>query len=209
MKYWLLIRTLVVVGAIGVYAVVSGKDFGTMGHTFPIEEENILTVLQKNVSEKDSHRKLLKEKKRLLHQAKKPAPVQGLRETKKPRKFFVDLSFKIDRDITGSKGSFIVKSGTSVNPLERVTLTSGVLFFDGSQKTHVDWAKQQIGDFKWVLTQGEPIVIEELERRPVYFDQNGIYTSRFKIEQIPAKVTQNGKYLLVQEVIAQEKDEEK
>lgn len=112
----------------------------------------------------------------------------------------VDLTFRVDRDIQDTKGTLIAKKGTMVNPLERIQLSSGLLFFDGSKESHLAWARQQTGDFKWILVDGKPIEIEEKEKRPVYFDQKGAYTSRFQIKNIPAKVIQKGKHLLIEEI---------
>ena len=88
-----------------------------------------------------------------------------------------------------------------MNPLEHISLSSGLIFLDGTRETHLAWAREQVGNFKWILVKGKPIEIEEKEKRPIYFDQLGVYTSRFHIENIPAKVIQRGKHLQVEECV--------
>ena len=173
-----------------------GKDFGTMGHTFPIEEESFLSFMQR----KGFGQRMLDAKKILFEKAKQPLSVK-MGVARQPRSFQLDLTFKVEKDIEDANGQVIAKRGTAVNPLEKTKLSSGLLFLDGSNETHLNWARKQKGNFKWILVSGKPIDLEEMERRPIYFDQGGFYTARFQIENVPAKVSQKGKLLLVEEVV--------
>lgn len=190
--------------AIGSHDSVSGKDFGIMGQTFSIEEESFLEFLQKQLANKDYNQKIAQIKATLLEKAQNPDPVEGLHLAQKFRLSLLDLSFKVKKDIQDTTGIVIAKAGTTVNPLEQITLSSGLLFLDGTNEAHLAWARQQSGNFKWILVKGKPIEIEEREKRPIYFDQKGAHAARFQIENIPAKVVQRGKYLLVQELVLQE-----
>ncbi len=196
-----IIILLIVIGSCG---SVFGKDFGTMGQPFLIEEDNFLEFLQRNLTGKDLIQKVAQSKTIFLEQAKSPAPVDGLTPAKRSRRFLLDLSFKVEKNIEDTTGTIIAKAGTTVNPLEKIKLSSGLLFLDGSKETHLEWARQQTGKFKWILIKGKPSEIEEKEKRPIYFDQRGIYTTRFQIENVPAKVVQKGKYLLIEELALQE-----
>ena len=197
-------RIIIFLIVVGSCDSVSGKDFGTMGHTFPIEEESFLEFLQKRLAGNGFSQKIARIKEVLLKNAMNPVPVDGLHLAKKFRTYRLDLSFEAEKDIKDTEGRIIAKGGTTVNPLEQIQLTSGLLFLDGSKETHLAWARQQSGNFKWVLVKGKPTEVEEKEKRPIYFDQGGAYTTRFEIENIPAKVVQRGKYLLVQELVLQE-----
>ena len=175
-----------------------------MGQVFPIEEESFIEFLQKKLSGQGSSPHLSSLKEGLLEKAKTPAKVDGLGTVKKSRSFLLDLSFKVEKDIKDSTGVIVVKAGTIINPLEKMQLSSGLIFLDGSDEMHLKWARQQIGNFKWIMTNGKPIELEEQEKRPIYFDQGGAYVSRFQIENIPAKVVQKGHLLLVEELALQE-----
>ena len=173
------------------------KDFGTFGQTFPIKEEDLLDYLQKQKTQKS----LSSIKDRLLAMAQNPAPVKGVFEATEYHRFFIDPTFTAQQDIKDAQGRIVIKKGTSVNPLQKISLSKGLLFFDGSKSSHVKWAREQKGDFKWVLVAGKPIDLESQEGQPVYFDQQGHYLSRFNINHIPAKITQKGLVLEVEEIV--------
>lgn len=174
---------------------VFAKDFGTLGHVFPIEEDNLLEFLQKEMPSKSIQ--ILRD--RVFEIAQSPSPVQGIEKAKRSRSFTVDLTFKVSQDIRDSKGGILAKAGTLVNPLEKIRLSSGLLFLDGSNEAELEWARKQPGKYKWILIAGRPIDLEAQENRPIYFDQAGRYVARFQIEHTPAKVTQKEKVLLVEE----------
>lgn len=204
MKKWMSDKIILFLIAIGSHDSASGKDFGTLGQTFPIEEENFLEFLQKQLAGKDLNQQLAQIKTTLFEKAQNPAPVEGLHLADKFRLTLLDLSFKVKKDIYDTTGVLIAKAGTTVNPLERINLSSGLLFLDGTKENHLAWARQQSGNFKWILVNGKPLEVEEQEKRPIYFDQRGTHAARFQIENVPAKVVQRGKYLLVQELALQE-----
>lgn len=184
---------------------VSCKDFGIRGQTFPIEEESFLDFLARTLNAKDATQKMEKVRADLIENFQNPSPVKGLKETEKFRSFLVDPSFEVKKDIKDREGKVLVKAGTVINPLKQVSISSNLIFFDGSNEKHLVWARQQTGDCKWILVKGKPIELEEQEKRAVYFDQNGIYTSRFLIEHVPSRVSQKGNLLLIEEMVLEEK----
>ena len=186
---------------------LEGRDFGIMGNTFPIAEESMIKFFSRAIEALPSEllEKRQEEAKRLLvHQAQHPQPVSRLKEAKEYRSFHFDPSFTAKEEIKGSKGTVIVPSGTKVNLLETVSLSTGLLFIDGDNKVHIEWARKQVGNYKWVLIKGAPIALEQKELRPVYFDQRGWLTSYFHIQHVPAKVSQEGTFLLIEEIPAKE-----
>ena len=182
------------------YGNAFGKDLGNMGHTFPIIEVSFLEFLQRSLTPEGVKAKIEQAKEQLLHKALEPLPIFGIKKATKNRSFTLDPTFEVKEDIRDSKGNLIAKRGTKINPLEKMQLNSSLLFLNGDDKEQLSWAKRQKGVNKWILVQGKPIEIEEKLSRPIFFDQNGFYTSRFKIENTPAKVSQKGRALLVEEV---------
>lgn len=205
MKNWIKASSLFLFFFIGSPEEIFSKDFGTMGQNFPIIEESFLEFLQRNSAGKDLTLKIRQAKEILLKKAKNPSPVPKLSKAKKSHVYTLDLTFQVDKDIFDTSGNLIACKGTQINPLEKIELSTGLLFFDGNDKQQLDWASQQPENFKWILVAGKPLEIEEKEKRPVYFDQKGSLTQRFKIRNIPAKITQQGKYLLVEEIALQER----
>lgn len=180
---------------------LSGKDFGRMGETFPIEDESLLQFMERSLSKKAIKGKILESKAALLEIAKNPTPVQGIGISKESKAFLLDPSFKATKDIRDANGTILVKAGTLVNPLESIELSSGLLFLDGDEADQLDWARRQGEGFKWILVKGKPLAIEELEGRPIYFDQRGVYSSWLQVRNTPARVTQKGRHLLIEEVV--------
>lgn len=176
------------------------KDFGYNGHAFPIEEESLARLIQKKMREAFLQDRWGALQQSLIEQAIHPKPVMGLQEAHQTRSFLLDPSFTVKEDLHNHTGKIFAQKGTQINPLHHTSLSSGLLFFDGDNEKHLAWAKEQQGHFKWILVKGNPIRLEEQEKIPVYFDQHGFYIRQFRIEHIPAKVSQQGSYLLIEEV---------
>ncbi len=182
---------------------VHAKDLGVKGERFPILEEDFSVFLTNKMQAIPSEywiRRKEEARKRLVFLAKHPSAVSFLKEARKYRSFHFDPSHVAKEEVKNSQGKVVVLRGQKVNPLHFTALSSGLAFFDGDNDEHIAWAKQQKGNFKWVLVKGAPIALEEKELLPVYFDQGGKYTSLFGIRHIPARVTQAGDHLLVEEI---------
>ena len=108
------------------------------------------------------------------------APVEGLSEAIEYRGFFFEPG--------GHTGHL-----AGVFPLEPL------LFFDGTNLDHIEWAQRQ-ESAKWVLVAGNPIEVEERTGRTVFFDQMGVLSRQFGIEKVPSKVSQQGGKILVEEI---------
>jgi conjugal transfer pilus assembly protein TraW len=182
---------------------LEGKNFEIRGTVFPISEENFADFLSRQVQELPSRELVRRQEEsrlQLVRQASNPPPAPHIQEAAEYRFFLFNPSYIAKEEIKDGKGNIVVWKGAFVNPLERISLSSGLLFFDGENKQHIEWAKKQMGNFKWVLTKGVPTVLEQKERRPVYFDQGGRYALRFQIQRVPARVTQHGVSLWIEEV---------
>ena len=92
------------------------------------------------------------------------------------------------------------KAGTHVNPLEHTSLAAPMLFFDGSDESHLQWALAENASSRLILTKGSPLQLEEKIERPVFFDQQALLTKKLKIQFIPARVTQEGVVLKIEEI---------
>ena len=199
----------VLITCLSLYFMTSliAKDFGYNGPAFPIEEESLAKLIQKKMSEALLQDRLGNLQQSLIEQATHPRPVAGLQEASHTRSFLLDPSFTVKEDLHTYTGTVFAQKGTKINPLHHTSLASGLLFFDGDNEKHLAWAKKQVGRFKWILVKGSPIELEVQEKVPVYFDQQGIYVRQFHIEHIPAKVSQQGSYLLIEEVALEERGE--
>lgn len=182
------------------------KDFGAQGVLFPIEEEdpivtikNKLRVMEKS-GELERHNKELQ--KRASASVERPKPVEGLTRATQTRVFYYDPTYVVKTDITDSQGRIFAKQGTKINPLETVTLSHNLLFFDGDDIEQRAWViqKSREGPFKLILIKGAPLSLSEELKVPVYFDQSGVLTQKFGIQHIPTLVTQQGLRLRIEEI---------
>lgn len=184
------------------------EDLGTIGPTYAITEPNLLAFIEQRLREKERSGELA----RLEAQARargteavtQPKPVPGLRATETARSFYFDPSFTLDRNILDGQGHLLFAAGLRKNPLEVVSLSKHLLFFDARDRRQVARARELIashqGKVKPILTAGSYLDLMKSWRTPVYYDQQGVLVRRFGITQVPALVSQEGMRLRIDEL---------
>ena len=209
--------------AIRDYAI---RDYGIIGNTFEILEEDFLEMIEKRLKKLEGDGNLQEHQQKIAKQAqekiKRPKPVEGIQHTKELRSFTYDPSITVPYDLKDHQGKVFHKAGTKVNPLDFKSLSKPLLFIDGDDEVQVTWAMEhkemkhnvmgqgaigQNSNSQIILTSGSPFELMEKFDRPIYFDQEGVLTKKLGIQQVPAKVTQQGKCLLIEEVLLKKVDE--
>jgi conjugal transfer pilus assembly protein TraW len=189
-----------------IFLAVLAIDLGRSGQTFPVQEQSLLEYIVQQASQskfdKEGYGKEVEE------YIKNPTPVAGLSAAVSKRSFLFNPTHIVEEDIEVD-GELFAKAGDKINPLDWMKFDETLLFFDGSDKGQLAWAKKARSNAKWILVKGSPLDLEEKEKRPVYFDQSGIYTARFQIEHFPAKVIQQGNQLVIEELVVDEEGDEK
>jgi conjugal transfer pilus assembly protein TraW len=190
-----------------VMTTAHAKDLGVYGETFPIAEEDLLTLIQNRLKTMEGDGSLAQVQQELAKKAaqkiRRPAPVKGLVKTHTPRQWFYDPSLTVDKDIKDPRGHLIAAKGQVINPLETLSWGAPLLLFDGDDPEQVAWAEQEHTLAKWVLVKGSPVDMEEKLKRPVYFDQAGMLAGKFAIMQVPCRISQKDKKLWVEELTVQ------
>ncbi len=202
--YPLLTSLGMLVGAAPAYAV----DLGVIGPTYEISEPHLLSMIEQRLREKERSGELARlqedARARGIAGVTNPAPVAGLRGTETARTFYFDPSFTLDRNILGPKGELLFPAGTRKNPLEVVSLSRRLLFFDARDRRQVSRAQAVItayeGRVKPILTGGSYLDLMKAWHTPVYYDQQGLLTQRFGIRHVPALVSQEGLRLRIDEL---------
>jgi conjugal transfer pilus assembly protein TraW len=182
--------------------LLQAEDYGVRGHLFSIQEQDLLEFLKYKLSALSvKETQLLEEKiqQQYLNMAKEPKGME-IGESKVHRIYYFDPSITASKDIYDHQGSVIVTKGSRFNPLSIGSLPQDLLFIDGSNESHVKWAKEQGASTRWILTNGRPLELEEQEERPIYFDQFGFLIAKLEIKNIPAKVTQENNQLKIEEI---------
>jgi conjugal transfer pilus assembly protein TraW len=184
------------------------EDLGTVGETYAIAEPHLLNYIEQTLREKEKSGELanLEEqaKSRVIDSIRNPKPLTGIKPTQTARTFYFDPSIKVEQNITDDKGNIIVPAGTTKNPLEVVSLSKHLLFFDGSDPQQVRHARALIdhygGKVKPILVAGSYLDLMKVWQLSVYFDQQGVLTRKFGITQVPALVSQEGLRLRIDEL---------
>lgn len=183
-------------------------DLGTLGPTYEIAEPHLLQMIEQRLREKERTGELARieqdARARGTEAVRSPAPVAGVQTTAQPRTFYFDPTYTLDRNILGAQGELMFTAGTKANPLDVVSLSRHLLFFDARDSRQVRRARELMahyqGKVKPILTGGSYLDLMKSWRIPVYYDQQGLLTRRLGITQVPALVSQEGRRLRIDEM---------
>ena len=186
----------------------SANSAERLGPVQPIVEPDFVAEIRKTLKQKERSGELAKLQREATDRAKRhveePPPVANVTRTTKARTFYLDPSYTQATAVYDHKGKMIVAAGTRVNPLEYITLSTRMLFFDGRDPDQVKKAmvliKQAKQGIKPVLVGGKPFEMSRREKLRFYFDQGGELVRRFGIVHVPAMVSQDGYRIRVDEL---------
>ena len=208
------LKTLLLLLCVGSPIALHSKDFGVRGKIAPITEENPIVLIQSKLKGMEERGDLEQHNRELQKKTKaaieRPKPVEGLSKAIKTHIFYYDPTYIVPEDLKDHTGQIFYKKGTKINPLETVSLSQNLLFFDGDDDEQVAFAKEKLKEkskenlkessVKLVLVKGAPLALSEELKIPVYFDQSGLLTKKLGIHHVPALVTQEGMRLRVEEI---------
>ena len=174
----------------------TGTDLGTWGDLWPVEEPDMLTVIENRLQSLqqsgEMDRKMTEFKARVVRNSQRPPPVDGIKRAVRYERRWFDPSVRVDKDLADSHGNIFARAGQVFNPLEMTPFNETLLFINGDDPEQVAWVKRQKpGSLisRIILVRGNiPETSEKLDSR-IYFDQNGALTTRFGISDVPARVT--------------------
>ncbi len=177
-----------------------------MGPVYPIAEQDMLLTIEQRLKALEESGELARieedAKARYRAYVERPEGVH-LPRAKKNRTYYVDPSLTVPYDIRDHEGRIIHPAGTTVNPLHYITLSKQLLFFDGDDPEQVRWARLMVDKdslrVKPILTNGPIMALMKEWKLRLYFDQRGKLTERFRIQRVPAIVSQDGKRLKIVE----------
>jgi conjugal transfer pilus assembly protein TraW len=190
--------------------IAAALGLGVIGPTYAISEPDLLVELQSKLWEKARSGELQQLERsaraRVVASIQTPPSVPGLARSDHARTFYFDPSVTIGEPIVDAQGQVLVAAGTRTNPLDIVSLSQRLLFFDGRDPDQVRQARALVerygGKVKPILTAGSYLDLMRRWRFRVYFDQQGALVHKLGIAQVPALVSQEGKRLRVDELEA-------
>jgi conjugal transfer pilus assembly protein TraW len=194
--------------AVGSSKHAAAAHLGTIGPVYAITEPDLMveidTTLRQATADGRLARSEAEARTRILRGIEDPPPIAGITKAMRRSTRFHDPSMVVPEVITDATGRIVVAAGTRVNPLDTVTLSKPLLFFDGRDDAQVTRARELLdrhrGAMKPVLTAGSWLALMRRWKQPVYFDQHGQITTRLGITHVPALVTQEGRRLRIDEL---------
>jgi conjugal transfer pilus assembly protein TraW len=183
-------------------------NLGTIGPTYPVAEKNLLDVIMARLRAKEASGELKRHEQeardRAAYAVNNPRPVDGLRRAQAARTFYFDPSFTLQSNVVDSTGAVLFPAGTRKNPLDVVSLSKHLLFFDARDPGQVARARELIehyqGKVKPILVGGSFLDLMKRWNKPVFYDQDGTLVRKFGIAAVPAIVSQEGQRLRIDEV---------
>lgn len=188
--------------------VALARDLGARGPLYGISEPDLLQEMLEVMRSKQASGELehLQEeaRRRAIARVETPPVVPGLRRTVKARTYLFDPSVRFDEPVVDDQGRIVIPAGTVGNPLQTVRLTRELLLFDGRDPDQVKLAKARLDELgprlKPILVAGQPLALTRQWKVQVFFDQDGLLVQRFGIRQVPARITQDGLQLKIEEL---------
>ena len=195
--------------AVACGAAARAEDLGKIGPTYPIAERHLLDHIMSRLREKERTGELKKFEQlateRATQSVANPKPIPGLSRVETARTYYFDPTFVLDRNVVDENGALMFPAGTRKNPLEVVSLSKHLLFFDARDQRQVARARELIdvyqGRVKPILVGGSYMDLMKAWKLRVYYDQEGVLVRKFGITAVPAIVSQEGQRLRIDEVL--------
>jgi conjugal transfer pilus assembly protein TraW len=186
------------------------KSLGVHGVIYAIEERDPIALIQKKLKVMEGSGELKRRNFELQKKARASVErlkaVTGITKATKSHVFTYDPAYVVPKDLYDHQGRVFAKKGSKINPLETVSLSADLVFFDGDDPEQLDWVKENLVSaaenkpLKLILTQGAPLKLAEELGGAVYFDQSGLLTKKLGIKHVPAIVSQEDKHLKIEEI---------
>lgn len=182
-------------------------NHGVLGRIYPINEMDLIEFIQNQLRQKEKSGELARLNAEFVRKAKahidRPIGVH-LKPAIRNKSWEFNPEIVLSRDIYDSQNHLIAKKGARINPLDTVKLTSTLLIFDGDDERELKWVGDELlktNKTKLILSSGSIEKTSNRFKREVYFDLNAYLVKKFQISALPVKVEQQGKRLLIQEIV--------
>lgn len=183
-------------------------DLGVIGQTYEIAEPDMLEGFYSKLKAAETSGKMAEVeaqmKERFVAHAQRPNGID-LPRSQQHRTRYYDPSVILSQEIRDHEGNVLWPAGTTVNPLDYVTLSQQWLFFNGDDPQQTAWARAYLKRYpnqvRPILTRGAILELSETWQVRLYFDQHGAYVEKFGINAVPALITQEGNKLRIDEIV--------
>lgn len=175
-------------------------DLGVVGKVYSIKERDALEEVEakaKTVDWKKEFGKIKPEKYR-------PKDLRNLPRAQKSSSFLVDMTYTLDMDIPDGKGGILYPKGYTFNPLDYIPFRKVMVVINAEDKDQVSWFKKSpyAGrvEVMLLITDGSFVDTAKAVKHPVFYAM-GKLVDRFNLKAVPSIVRQDGRFMLVEEVL--------
>ncbi|NVD97706.1 type-F conjugative transfer system protein TraW [Massilia sp. BJB1822] len=201
-------RPLAILPLAAVLGLARADTLAPIGPTYGIGEEHLLAMIERRLREREASGELRRLQQQIVERGRqavlRPTPL-AVPVATLPRTLYLDPTYVLDRPIGDGRGGVLFPAGTRSNPLDIVSLSRRLLFFDGRDARQVALARRLLaryaGAVKPVITGGSYLDLMKRWQVPVYYDQQGILIRRLRISHVPALVSQDGRRLRIDELV--------
>ncbi len=174
------------------------KDYGKYGNTYPVEEDDLLQLIQTRIKLPEYQNKMKKMLSKIGKNIYNLNKYDGyFSKAEEDTTYYINPELVLEEDIVDHKGNVLFSKGTVFNPADYVPLTGKYIFIDGKDNDQVLYALA--GDFrKIILTSGDLLELSKKHRHRFYFINDSLI-ERFQIKRVPSILEQEGRLLRVSE----------
>ena len=178
------------------------EDLGIVGKTYPVIEQDALSVMQQNAGKVDWRAYFSQKGEQYLKQYR-PSDLADLNVAKAPHVYTVDLTYTLEMDIPDGKGGILYPRGYTFNPLDYLNYPATIVVIDGNDEAQIRWFEDCAFNDKYstrlLISQGSYVDLSRRLKRQVYY-LSKIVAERFKITATPSVVCQKGNMMEVTQI---------
>lgn len=179
----------------------------TLGHTFPIIEKSLLTLIYERLGSISESQKSQIESQWTQEVRDKTIRPDALPLSRidKTKTHFYKPEARVLEDIKDANGHTILSKGLVVNALDRLPDYFPVWIFinfdDVAQRLYTKRLLNQFASATCILTGGSIVDAENFLNQTIYFDQQGRITEKLQIKHVPAVVLREKNALKIREIL--------
>lgn len=188
-------------------SLLLAKSLGIVGSIFPVEEENMLQWMKRQLQTTYTESKALILQKQLIQHvndyANHPSELALYRTTQSiHHQYIPDIT--LVHPLVDANGKSLYPAGTHLNALQQLpSYYPCWLFFNANDTAQINWAKKILktcSNPKLILTGGNLKKTKKQLNLAIYFDQYGRITQKLGITHVPALVMRKHNTLDIHEM---------
>jgi len=178
-------------------------DLGTVGATYPIQEQDALIQIQNNLKQYDFSKFFTKQRFLDSFHKYEERISTDLPTTKKHKIYRVDMTYTLPYDIPDGKGGILYPRGYTFNPLDYIKIPFVYVIINATDQKQIVWFKKSkyFNKIKSMpmIVKGDVLALQEQLKIPVFYADKRI-VKRFQLKAVPSIAYQRGSDFYVEEI---------